>query len=330
MVTNNSLEEIAALLRASRSVAILSHYNPDVDAYGSSCGLALTLRGLGLTVTCVNESGIIPRYSFLPGVSEVERTLPSATPDLVIVCDCGDIKRVGETLVGQVEAAAKLLNIDHHASNELFGTHNYVHPEASSTSELILHIIDALGVSCTPEVATCLYAGIVGDTGSFRYSSVRASTFEVARRLVEAGASPSGIADAMFSRTSLAAVRLQAEALAGLTTHFDGRFAEVIVPHEQYLKHGASAEDVDALAERARDIEGVQVSALIRSDDGVLWRVSLRSRSPETDVSEVARHFGGGGHRAAAAFRFRRSLDELRPALLTQIERLLQSSRTTG
>lgn len=318
-------EQFAQKLLTHERFIVISHYNPDADAFGSSCALSLLLEKLNKEVVCVNETGVVARYTFIPGVERVVRKIPElhqdGTPlDAIVVADCGSLHRVGESLLERVMSIPTMFNVDHHSSNDLFGHHTYVCPEASSTSELVYDVIASLqdDTLLTPEIASALFAGIVGDTGSFRYQSTSAHTFGVATRLVNAGASPSRVAAALFSSNTLASVKLQSAALSQLKLHAGGKVAEVVVTTEMLHQHQASQDDTDPLVERARDIEGVEISALIRQDHDI-WRVSLRSRTSDYDVSKVASLFGGGGHKCAAAFRWRRSFDELHPLLLKEL-----------
>jgi phosphoesterase RecJ-like protein len=197
----------------------------------------------------------------------------------------------------------------------MFGHLNYVVEGASSTSELIFELLTAFEGEdirtdlITAQSASCLLSGIIGDTGSFRYPSTTARTFRVAAELVERGARPDILTQELFATQSLVALRLQSDALGAVTVHPNG-FAEVVVTQEMLKKHGADILDADSLAERARDIEGVKVSALYKQDVD-LWRISLRSRRGVVDVSEIAQSFGGGGHKAAAAFRWRNDFTTL-------------------
>lgn len=320
---------IEAIERSSR-IVVIAHSNPDADAYGSSCGLALAIERLGKQVVVHNESGFIPRYKIIPGASEVKLGGWGVLDanDVVIVCDCGAIERVGDTLIPEIKAAPCVINIDHHTSNAHFGHINYVIEGASSTSELVYDIVAALekrmGRSdiLTSECAACLLAGIIGDTGSFRYASTSAKTFLVAHNLVLRGARPEVLTQELFGNHSLSAIKLQAEAMSNLALHYQGAFAEVVVTQDMVMKHKAELLDADSLAERARDIEGVRVSALYKQDKD-LWRVSLRSRQGAVDVSAIAQSFGGGGHKPAAAFRWRKDLQTLQSQLREAIAKAL-------
>ncbi len=324
---------VVSSILASQRVLVISHTNPDADAYGSSCGLAWGLKRLGVDCSVFNESGFVTRYGVIPGTSEVSSVLPAGVDErtLVVVCDCGAIERVGDSFLSFVKSAPRVINIDHHTSNTNFGHHNMVVEGASSTSELVFDLLIELEKRAgradviSPESASCLMAGIIGDTGSFRYASTAPSTFLAAHDLMLRGARPDRLAQELFATQSLAAVRLQAEALVGVQLQFDGTFAEITVTQEMLKRLGASILDADSLAERGRDIEGVKVSVLFKEDVD-MWRVSLRARQGSVDVSQIAQQFGGGGHKPAAAFRWRRDLATLQSTLRSAVQAALVAS----
>ena len=326
---SESISKIAELFTKCSTFAVISHYNPDADAYGSSSALYLALKGLGKSVILVNESGLVDRYSWIPGVSDVKSRLISSAeyPECIVVCDCGALERVGDTLKEYVRKAPLVVNIDHHISNEEFGHLNFVDLLASSTSEAIYSILSLfdtysqaisnknISSILTADVATSLLTGIYGDTGSFRYGSTTQRTFEVALELVKRGAIPHHIASNLYSQVSIASTKLQSAALLEMEMHENGKIAEIVLSKAHYAKYSAQDEDMTILAERARDISGVIISVLIREDDGI-WRVSLRAKDSRINLSDIASHFGGGGHKSASAFRSRRRLEEIRSDLL--------------
>lgn len=328
-MSNSDLAAILAVILESECIVVVSHTNPDADAYGSACGLAWGLQALGKQVVVHNDNGFIPRYRIIPGAEGVVKGAwgPLAERDLLMVVDCGGADRVGDDLLPLLNSARTVVNIDHHASNTMFGHLNYVREGASSTSELIFELLTYLEDAeqrrdiITAQAAACLLSGIIGDTGSFRYPSTTAQTFRIAAELVERGARPDILTQELFATQSLVALRLQSDALGAVTVHSNG-FAEVVVTQEMLKKHGADILDADSLAERARDIEGIKVSALYKQDTD-LWRISLRSRRGVVDVSEIAQSFGGGGHKAAAAFRWRNDLATLQQRLRAAITKVL-------
>jgi len=332
VVNKNTLAEIAGEISKYSRVIIFSHYNPDIDAYGSSCALTLALRSVGKHTTCVNENGSLVRYHVFPGVSEVVSQIPTDldfSSTLALVCDCGDLSRIGDSLRGALVKFGSVINLDHHSSNTFFGKLNYVDVNACSTAEIALGLLDQLKIEPSEDVATLLYAGIIGDTGSFRYSSTTDHTFAVAQRLFQCGVKPYQVANALFGENSLASTKIHADALLGLNLLCDGRLAEVVVTREMYQRNNAVSDDTEGLVERSRDIEGVLAAMLLRddsSDSETLWRISLRSKRTEINVAEVAQQFGGGGHRQAAAFRWRGSLADLQPRLREAMTNALGSA----
>lgn len=322
---------VVEAIQRSRKVVVVSHTNPDADAYGSSCGIAAGIRSLGKDVVVHNESGFVPRYAVIPGAPQVVKGewAKLSDGDLLIVCDCGALERVGDSMIAAVTAAPLVINIDHHNANSRFGHINYVIEGASSTSELVYDILLALErhTGRTDLLSTtsgsCLLAGIIGDTGSFKYASTHASTFLAAHEIVKRGVRPDLITQELFANHSLAAVKLQAAAMSALEIRNEGRFVEVVVTQEMLKDHGAELLDADSLAERARDIDGVRVSALYKQDVD-MWRVSLRARQGAVDVSAVAQQFGGGGHKPAAAFRWKRDFETLQRELRAAITKALE------
>jgi bifunctional oligoribonuclease and PAP phosphatase NrnA len=328
-VNIDAVSQIVQRIVDSKRVVVVSHTNPDADAYGSSCGLALGLIALGKDVVVHNDDGFVPRYGAIPGSEKVRLGAWNVleNDDTLIVCDCGGAERVGDALVPALKSAPFVINIDHHTSNSSFGNLNYVVEGISSTSELVYNLLCGLESFCnrsdliTSDVANCLLAGIMGDTGFFKYSSTSSNTFLVAHDLLKRGAQPALLAQDLFGNQSLARVRLQASAISDIVVYPNG-FAEVVVTQEMLQRFGAEVIDAEGLAEEARDIEGVKVSALYKQDVD-LWRVSLRSRQGVVDCSQIAQSLGGGGHKAAAAFRWRGTFEDLRASLRSAIEEAL-------
>jgi phosphoesterase RecJ-like protein len=301
---------VAAELAAADSFIVISHANPDIDALGSQLALAAALEAQGKTVCCVNESSIPASIRFLPGTDRVKRQIETSVEhfDTIIVCDCATAKRAGDSFVSALKSHSRVINIDHHVSNEFFGTINLVMASASSTSEIVYELLLRSGRPLSTDIALCLFAGIAGDTGFFRYSSTSAYTFQVAKDLVDAGAVPYVAAQELYGNTPLVAVKLHAEVCRSIETDLDGRFTVGIVTADMLGRLGALPEHTENLVEKLRDIQGVQVAALARQENGN-WKVSLRSSTPNCNVSEIAANFGGGGHKMAAAFRTSESLE---------------------
>lgn len=320
------IDAVARALKQAKRSVVLSHYNPDADAYGSSCGLALAMRAQGKEVVIVNETGILEGLSFIPGVKDVKATLPSGDFDLLIACDCGDEKRLGESFTQELRRFKAIANIDHHRSNPGFGTFTLVDPLASSTSELIFRLLKKLAWPITPEIATCLFAGLSADTGSFCFGSTSQQCFEIAAELVSLGANSTEISNSLYRNISLSSIKLFAAAVDKLELLSRNRIAIATITDEMFKRFNANYDDAERFSERVSDIRGIVIGCSIR-DQGGVWHVSLRSKSSRVDVGTIASQFGGGGHKAAAAFRCKKALDEFKPRLLQTLERTLDEQR---
>ena len=313
-------KEVAEAIKGAENILIMAHRRPDADAIGSSLGLALVLESLGKDVWLTNSSPLESGHDFFPELKKIKNTLPDFTPDLTIVCDCGGLDRIGKEWEEQVSKLSPLINIDHHAPNPAFGTINYIDSEASSTASMVYKIVKELGVSLTKEVATCLYAGLAGDTGIFRWMKPGPSDFRDAADFVEAGVDTEMIAIELFGKVSASAIDLQAEALSNIEYYFDKRVVFVLVTDEMCKRHNATPRDGKDLVSLLRYVEGVICSVYIRSEDDK-WSVSFRADPKKLNVADVAASLGGGGHPAAAAFRRSGlSLDELKTIIISAIE----------
>jgi bifunctional oligoribonuclease and PAP phosphatase NrnA len=322
----NDIDGIADFLLSAKSIDVIAHHSPDADALGSSCALILALQKIGKVCRCINETPLYYKYNFIPETQNIVNTFSKDKAEVIVVCDCGELKRVGDAFVNEVLSYATIINIDHHLSNPCFGTLNCVFEDASSTCEIVYEIIKKLEQRAAialfnEDIATALMTGIVGDTGSFMYSSTSIKTFAIAGELMAHNVSLWQISEKLFGTNSLASVKLHAASLLEMKLHFDGKVSEVYISEETLKKYSAEQDDAEGLVEKARDVEGVVISFMIREDKGI-YRISLRAKQSKhnLDVSKIALHFGGGGHKYAAGMRWKRGLEELRQTLLQRIE----------
>lgn len=334
---NNALQEAVRCITESQSIAILSHFNPDPDAYGSSCGLAHIIRSCMPTcdVRVFNEDADTARerLAFLSGSESVSSSPEGFQPTLIITCDSGELNRVGDDLEQWVlsKSSTPIINIDHHESNNNFGTINVVNTGASSTSELVMDLFHVWsgslddGFNMPKDGAECLLAGILGDTGAFRYRSTTADTLEKSAALIRAGARLDYLTNHLFGSVPLSTVKMNGIGLQKMRTLCGGRIAGVAITEEDYATVSGGPGDAEELAELFRDIEGVEVAYSLRWVDGK-WKASLRTARADVNLAAVATSFGGGGHRAAAAFRASGELNDI----LTRLESALEKALPEG
>jgi phosphoesterase RecJ-like protein len=316
--------EIGSVIDAADAILVVSHMNPDADAFGSSLGLSAVLRASGKTVSTLNVDGPSDRFDCIPGMDSVQTAIPAGEWEVVIAVDAATAERLGDTFSPLVmQAAPTIINIDHHISNTRYGTLNYVIATASSTCEILASLTQRLGWELPQEAAQAFLAGIYGDTGGFKYASTSIETFAIAQQLIAAGAVPHEIAADLFGRKRLSAVRLHADALLQLEQHAAGQLVVAMLDEAAFARCNATHEDAEGLVEEMRDIDGVRIAALAYWF-GDCWKVSMRSVHESLNVSEVAKNFGGGGHKQAAAFRWRREKQVLHDSLVSVLTELLQ------
>jgi bifunctional oligoribonuclease and PAP phosphatase NrnA len=289
----------AQAIHDAQSIVLACHVNPDGDALGSMLGLALGLAPLKKDLTLLSQDGVPEIYSFLPGCELINRTTDIPSFDLAIVLDSGDLSRVGAHVVTLIPRAKLVIDIDHHATAGAFGDLQVLNSLAASTSEIVFALLRELDLPINKDIATCLFTGVITDTGSFRFQNVTANTFQIAAELLDAGAPPAFISENVFENRRFAATKLLGHALSSLRQSDDGRIIWAHITHEDFQSLGATDEDTEGVVNYVRGVRGAHVGLLFREMDDGKVRVSLRSRET-VDVAVVAQGFGGGGHRMAA------------------------------
>jgi phosphoesterase RecJ-like protein len=318
-----SLGDVANLLRDSDSFLVTSHVDLDGDALGSELGLGLVLKRMGKAVRIVNQDHPPLCYRFLPGAHLLEGLSGELSDfEVALVLDCTCMERTGSVATSILKRQVPVVNIDHHNSNVRFGSINFVRPDACAAALLVLQVVDQLGESVDPDVATCLYAAILAETGSFRFSNTSPEALLVSARLAREGADPSAIAAQVYDRKSPATLRLIGNALSSLELALDGAVS-IISLERCKLKEGSNTGDeLEGIVNFAMAVEGVKAAVSLRElPDGIV-KVSLRSNGA-VDVDLVARQFGGGGHSNAAGAKVNGTLTDVKGIILETIAQVL-------
>jgi phosphoesterase RecJ-like protein len=303
-MTPEDLERAAEVLRDAEQVAMACHVNPDTDALGSMLGLAAHLGSIGVPTVCSypNEPLELARWAaMLPGADRV--VAPSAFPDapaVMVTCDCASFDRLGQ-LGHAAKRAGELIWIDHHRSNDGLGTIRLVDPAASSTCELVVGLIDAIGGELTDEAAVSLYAGLVTDTGRFQYEATTPQTLRVAARLRERVFDHARLSQVLYEDNAAAYLRLLGAALARLELVEEADLVWTYVTQDDLRAAGVRPGETDDLIDVVRTAREADVAALLKQQRDGRFKVSVRSRGGH-DLSLVAAAFGGGGHRLAAGY----------------------------
>ncbi len=294
----------AKILSDATEVALACHVNPDADALGSMLGLAnyLEEHGVRTVVSFPNEPLERPRWApLLPGAERLvpARAFPKA-PAVMVTCDCASFDRL-VSLGRAAENAGEVIWIDHHRSNDGLGTVPLIDPAASSTCEMVFRLIEVMGGAMSSATATCLYAGLVTDTGRFQYEATTPETLRVAAALREHPFDHTRLVQALYEDNRVEYIRLVGTALDRLVHVPDADLVWTYLTQADLQGagvHPAETEDVIDAIRTARDVD---VAAVIKQQKDGRFKVSVRSRGAH-DLAAVAAAFGGGGHRLAAGY----------------------------
>lgn len=318
---SSGLAGVLHVVRSGHRFAVCSHARPDGDAVGAMLACGMLLTRLGKHAELFSSDPVPLIYRGLPCASIIRQAKQvSGDYDAVILLECDGIQRSRLAgLEGRV-----LVNIDHHATGRAFADVNWIDTDACAVAEMVHTLAIALSADITPEIATCLYAGLLTDTGSFCYEGTDVHAFELARELVGRGADPAQIAREVYFSNPLSKMLLLGAALGNLRR--EGRIAWLWVTHADMNRTGAAEEDCEGIVNYAIGISGVEAAVLLRELPDHRVRLSLRSKG-HLDVARIAASFGGGGHRHAGgctldgplSAAMERILDTMRREVMTTV-----------
>ena len=315
----NTLDNILDEINKANSIVILTHENPDGDAIGSGLALYNALKDMGK-----NPDLIIPEFprtfEFLPGADEIKKGSDIEKYDLAISVDCATIKMLNG-FANYFENAEVKISIDHHSTNTMFGDINYVSPDAPACAQILIVLLNYFKIEVTKEIGTCILAGIITDTGGFKYSGVTAETFEFVAWLLNKGINVSKIYRKVLQTKTRANFELNRIASNRLEFFEDGKVAFTYITKEDEEKVNAESGDHEGIVETGRDIEGVEVSVFIRETDKGC-KISMRSNE-YVNVSDVCLLLGGGGHIHAAGVTMQCTIEQKKKKILRQIKAVI-------
>lgn len=313
-----SLRRVWKALNAGKKFFIAGHLNPDGDSLGCTLAMTSLLERLGKTVYAYAAPAVGNDLQFLPGLEKIHVGVLPQQPDFdtVILLECSDRQRGGD-LESVLTQAKTLVNIDHHLVSDAYGDINHIDSEASSTAEIIFQLFEESGdAHCLPtrDEATCLYTGLVTDTGRFVHSNTTAEALRVGSALVALGADADQINRVIYFTKSYIELKLLGRALEKMEMRFDNKYSQIILTRRDFEAFGATPAQTQGIVSQPTMIPGVEVSALIKEEPDKI-SVNLRSRGA-VDVSSIAQTFGGGGHARASGFKVTgKAVDEVADAL---------------
>ena len=311
-----TLDEIRETINKAETIVILTHESPDGDAIGSSLAMSLALKKIGK-----NPDVIIPEYSktfsFLPDVENIKKESSVENYDLAIALDCGDKKRLNG-FVNYFDDADTTIQIDHHGMNPMFGDINFVDHTSPACCQILVVVFNELGIEIDKEIGTCLLAGIITDTGGFKYPGVTVETFEFAAELLRKGINVSEIYKKVLQIKPKASFELSRIAMNRMEFVEDGKISFTYITIEDEEKVGAEEGAHEGIVEIGRDVEGVEVAIFLHQAEDGAFKVSLRSND-YVNVSDVCLMFGGGGHVRAAGCRIPGTPEEIKTKVVKEV-----------
>jgi phosphoesterase RecJ-like protein len=320
--TAETLGAIAETVRKARRLLLFSHENPDGDSLGSQAALALALRSLGVTVRSLLARPVPEKFRPLFPARAFEVCPDPGKPepgDVAFLLDASDPRRSGpfHSLLGT--PGLRRICMDHHPLHGLSGFDpSLVVPEAPSTGNLVLALLDHMGAVWTPEITRALWVALATDTGWFRFKNTTPWALRDAARLASAGVDTEEVYKVLYADFPPAWLRVLGEVLAGLRVELGGALVWSSVSRGLLDREALVLADLDGMVDHLKAVRGAEVIAFIVEVEGGRYKVSLRSMG-DGEVESLARSLGGGGHAKAAGFRFAGSLEELVSILVREV-----------
>jgi phosphoesterase RecJ-like protein len=314
-------EDIRALLDRSKDVVCLAHKDADADSLGSALAFALSLRAQGRqTVHPVVPAPYPFLLSYLPGFDTLEESPKHF--DVVLTFDCATTHRFGDKRTMVESGGVPVVNVDHHVSNDGYGTINLIEPWASASGQVVYRLLRKLDMPITADVANNLYAALFTDTGGFRHENTTEEALRLGAELVHLGANPAWIALKSYKSRPVPMLKLEGLAVAALQTDCDGALVWSQVTEEMLEKTGASMIESEGVIDQLQSIDTMKVAVLFKEMSSSLTKISVRTRD-ELDATDLCTPFGGGGHHRAAGAELPMSLAKAQEAVLPLARELL-------
>ena len=324
-------ERLASILRQHHHFVLTSHIRPDCDALGSELGMCGILEGMGKRVDIINGHPTPPGLSFLDPSQRIQvlgehLSESEVRGDCLIVLDTSAWAQLGPMAEVLRRFSGPKLCIDHHVGEDELGTEFFKDTSAEATGHLVAKCAKQLGVTVTRPMASSLFAAIATDTGWFRFASTTAETYRVIAELLDAGADPSGIYGDLYERDTIGRVRLRGRILSRTEAELEGRLVHTFVLKEDFAETGALPSDTEDAINLTLAIAGTQMAIILVEQLKGGFQISFRSRC-HVDCTQLARNFGGGGHRAAAGAYIEGEFAEVQLRVLTAVREALLSGK---
>ncbi|GFZ84164.1 phosphoesterase RecJ-like protein [Paenibacillus marchantiophytorum] len=308
---SQQLAAAAAFIEQHDDFLVVSHIQPDGDAASSTYAMGWILTQRGKAFSMINEGAMPSKFSYLWGSDQVldySQAIPSRNFQTIISVDCADFSRMGR-ISTLFDDQVQLLNIDHHPTNDNFGSCHLIKHDAAATVQILYDLAMYMGLQPDLTFGDCIYTGLLTDTGGFRYSNTSPEVMQMGATLLALGVRGAEIAEQVLERVTYSQIVLLQKALSTLSFANDRKLSWLAVSLADLEQTGASSDDLDGLVNYPRNVEGVEVGMLLKEKSIGVIKVSLRS-SGLVDVAAIAQSLGGGGHVRASGCTIHGTLDE--------------------
>jgi bifunctional oligoribonuclease and PAP phosphatase NrnA len=319
----------AEIIRSHQRFLLVSHIRPDCDALGSELGMAAVLQSLGKSVRIVNGQATPPNLAFIDPRKQIGVIGQSVQPaeladiEVVMILDTSAWAQLGPMSDFIRAFAGKKIVVDHHVSEDDLAAEPFKDVTAEATGRLVVEAAEALGVRLTPEMAAPLFAAVATDTGWFRFASTSPGTYRCAAKLMEAGANPAAIYNALYEQDTLGRMKLRGLILQRIEKELGGRLAHTYVLKDDFAKTNSLPSDTEDIINLLLAIGGTQFAVIFVEQQSGGFKISFRSRS-SVDCSKIAERYGGGGHKAAAGATVKGSLADVQPLVLDAVREAMK------
>ena len=316
------VEQLNDSIKSSKNILIVSHINPDGDTLGSMCGMYSLIK-LNFKKKCdmLTVSKVPDKYKFIPNIKyakHIDKFDKSREYDLIISVDVAALDRICDAKI-LFDKAKYRVNIDHHKTNISYGDLNFVEGDASSASEVIYSIAKQLNWEINLESATCLYVGILTDTGSFRFNNTTPRALKFASEMLELGICPNDMFKHCYETYTKGMALCQAYCVEKATFLENDKIVYTTVYKKDMEKYNTDEEFAEGLTERLRAITSTEVAFVAKEMKNGGCKISMRSK--KIDVAEICKKFGGGGHKFAAGCTMKYNVEESVKKLLHEIRK---------
>lgn len=321
---NPGLANVRKFIQTHDKFIISTHESPDPDGIGSEIAFKELLDSLGKTSIILNADSTPEKFKFIDPDNEIrianeEFTFPEDLEEyVVVVLDTNSFNNTGHVYQILYDHFDFAFIIDHHEGGEDYIDSHFVKVEASSTSEIVYDILISFKHDLSTKSARALYAGIIFDTGSFRFKKTSSKTFIVAAFLAEKGIKPHEIYDLIFENNDIAGFLLRSLMLSSVETYFDGRMILMHLTPEMLRETGANFSQGEANINLPLSVKQVEASILLKQDINGPLKVSMRTKG-DLDVADIALKYQGGGHKNAAGFKSQLTRDETRELVIKEV-----------